>query len=175
MLTLPLYPDIHVIGYIYSLVCLPLNSDFRAKNSGFGPNQGIWGQGIWILFWRQWDAFKVCEQRVKLVKLLLRRWPAWDHGEWSRKAEQITVAIVKESCCQWVRAFVQSPNETTVTEETKEMNHGSPSLVPLSEGESCIRETQNQTKGNNSIFNSLQVSTIYFSPKYWPIHKCIFL
>lgn len=56
--------------------------------------------------------------------------------------------------------FCSSPNEMTVTEETKEMNHGSPSLVPLSEVESCIRETQNQTKGNNSIFNSLHISTI---------------
>lgn len=167
MLTPPLHPDILVIGYIYSLVCLPLNSDFRAKNSGFWPNQGIWGQEIWILFWRQWDAFKICEQQVKLVKLLLRRWLAWDRVEWTRKAEQITVAIVKENCCQWVRASVQSPNEMTVTGETKEMNHGSLSLVPLSEGESCIREkSQNETKGNNSIFNSLHFSTIYLSPKY---------
>lgn len=65
------------------------------------------------------------------------------------------MAIVKESCCQWVRAFVQSPNERTVTGETKEMNHGSPSLVPLSEGESCIRENHKIKQKEIIAFSTL--------------------
>lgn len=35
---------------VSTFVCFPLNSDFRAKNSGFWPKQGVPGQGIGLLF-----------------------------------------------------------------------------------------------------------------------------